>query len=274
MISTSTFVPTTFCGTPARPAEQPVLTQEPTPCPPQDGVNFTQIDNAATAAQLPIFDPAVIGNVIAGAVICAMGGGSMAAHVNATILTGSKPDQGAGADVGQAHVTYLIDPSTPEHMVSEGGYIGGMFAAGNLTIVEDAKTARFAGSHEDLTFSVDEENQKLHIDGTLGQVETHLTVGELAGTRSDESAGVHTEGTIGGEAYTADILLQATEQNEDEMKGKMTVHGQLGSSEVCKEYDITVVNKNDTLTIDTVGGGNNGGVQQNVTVHTDLYQRG
>jgi len=71
----------------------------------------------------------------------------------------------------------------------------------------------------------------------------------------------------------ADIMLQATDKSDESMKGKMTVHGKLGEADVCKEYDITVRNDNDTLTIDTVGGGNNGGVQQNVTVHTDFFQK-
>lgn len=245
----------------------------PRPIEMSDAVSFDGIDSAKAAAQLPLMDHAVLLNVIGGALLAASaskdGGVPRSAYVDVTVLIGSDAVEHApGMDPSQTHSTFVIDPKNGASPLREGGIVGSHFSANVMNVDAQTKTATLRGTDEQLT--IVPNAQGIRVDGSLGKVEMHLNLAEVASAEGNTWT-FHAEGTLGGQTLVADTCVRQ-QPATDPSFGHITTSGKLGDAPIHKEYDIKRSKDGDETTYDTVGAGSNAGVPQKVSVHLRLGQ--
>jgi hypothetical protein len=252
-------------ATPAAPAPPPNI-----PDPPSDSVNFDTLDSPPAAANLPILEPAVQAAIVLAALSAAMSSHPSIAYVDANILTGTNAlPAPAGTTPNQATVTYIIDPTNQNTPLREGGIVGSRFDSNALSMDPKAGTAQFTGPNSpvNLTFSSSQSSTPcVNMDGSLGAVDAHIAFSALPQTTLDgaQQIGFHAEGTLGGQAYVSDTIINS----DGSPNATMTVRGKLGDKVISKDYTMSADTdpNGGAQTLHAIGKGVNAGVPEQVDV--------
>jgi hypothetical protein len=262
MISTISPV---FCGTtaPTAPAAAPKQAEQPK-CP--DSLDFAKIDSPLEAALLPATEPALQVSLAAGVMFAVMAGAFGGAIPLVSIDFASK-----SADK-LMNVRYDLDLKNESNPLTVSGDVDGQALTETFTLNEQTESAAFNGSignnPTSLTLALDQASEALRVSGKLGDIDADLKYTAIKGPNGDDDIqGLHTEGTLGGLAYSADTLFEGGAQalaNGAE-QGKMTVRGTLGQDAISKDYTVTAQQLPSGAEITFTGTGTTAGVQQEVS---------
>lgn len=254
-----------------RPAAQPVAVEPDPPEDPRDEldpIGLGQINTVEKAMQLPIMDPAFQATLAMGIAGRALGA-AFGVPINVSIRGSAASDQTAPS-ISQVSLG-------PNHSSHGGLVAGNYFVAGGLEVDAEAGTARwtsrFANTNVDLTFTMDQENEQLVMEGHLGSVPARLVyTGEAT---EDGGAVLHADGQLGGKAYAVDTKLDEIPDTDSGVDVfNIVSRGTVGDLSVDKTYTGTVSADTDNMsgTLEIRGEGQNAGHQQQVEIQATVSQ--
>lgn len=256
---------------PAR-AEQPAPPAPPAPAPQPDTLDFSKIDCPVKAALLPINEPALQLGLAAGVMFAVLAGAHGGAIPLITLELASK-----SADK-LTNVTYSLDLKDQQNPLSVSGDVDGQAVSDSFSLDEKSQTAKFSGaigaSKTELSLGLDEDTQALKVSGKLGDVDVNLSYSAIMDPNGkDGLRGLHTEGTLGGQAYSVDTRFDTqklTRGGSKDEPAKMTVRGKLGDADISKDYTISTNQMPSGAEIDVAGSGTTAGVPQEVNMKLTL----
>lgn len=187
---------------------------------PKDGVDFTRVDTAQEASQLPVLEPTFQFALVMGlalimdpknAVAVSLSSQNSSDGVNFAQTTAlQKPDGNGVVGVGTGTMAAGVSETNSLKLTPQGGVV---FAS------------EFGDNNTELTIA--KSGKATTLTGKIGDVEADLTM-ELA----MDATGMHlkTSGTLGGQPY---------ELTTDMGKTEWTSRGSLNGQEISKTYTMT-----------------------------------
>jgi hypothetical protein len=256
------------------PAARPLATEQPapTPAPPPnvDTLDFSKLDSPVKAALLPVNEPAVQLATVAGVIFAIMAGAQQGGGAAPLISI----DLASKSGEKLMNVSYQIDMKNPEAPFTGSGTVDGQEYNDGLALSPDQKSAGLVGNvganKTSLMFGLDQASQSLTLSGKLGDVDESIKFSPIMDAKQNPQ-GLHLEGNIGGEAYSADYTLDGGA--EGVMSGdsaKMSVRGKLGNDDINKDYVLTAKQNPTGITLSINGTGTTAGVSQQVSVDMNL----
>lgn len=255
------------------PAPDPNPPLPPVPDPPEPGpdvLDFSKLDTPVKAALLPANEPAVQVALVAGVLFAVMAGGMSGAVPLITLDLASK-----SADKAM-NVSYNFDLKDQESPLTASGSVADQDYSDKLAVDEGSQSASLVGNVGDnqtkLTLSADQNTGSLTVSGQMGDVAQSLTYTAIKGPKgNDDIRGLHTEGNIGGQAYTADLLFaEGAKKAAQGEEAKMTFRGKLGDADISKDYTLKAQQIPTGLNLIINGSGTTAGVPQDVSVNMNL----
>ncbi len=228
----------------------------------------SEIRTASEAVRLPILDPAFQMGLAMGVLSAMMG---RREHLFPKVAI----DVVCLQDGNLIRAKYSLDLGNPVNPLSGEGTIG------EVKMKESAHLEKgkilWKGEigdkvTQELTLSVNEKDQTIHLQGTMGAVEADLDISPIK-KNGIPFAGVRTEGTLMGDRYLADAMLDVPGIVESGPKlgtpidtGALHVRGHVNGSVIEKDYTIKVKSSLTGFTLQASGGGTNAGSPQAVGV--------
>lgn len=248
-------------------APQPAQPQQPqASSAPVDSANldFSAVNTAAEAAQAPILEPSFQLSLAAGLIL------SMASPMGGVPLIDIA--MASDGDKVSSELRSMMDLKNAADPLSTTGEFAGQKLEGGLTLNPLTGQARWqtqaGGVKEDLAITFDQQNQVLHLDGRIGEVEADLDLSLLGGVGLEEFQGFVVSGELGGQSYHSRADVDMTGLGEGG-PATMNVRGKLGDQAIEKDYEGVAAQTGSTITVAMQGAGTNAGNEQSIkTVFT------
>lgn len=176
-------------------------------------LDLSSIDTPAKAAALPCVNPALLGVLVTGLIVC-----SMTSSPATAILSLTLGDQ-------QGNLTYTFNPRNPEQAITANGELGGQSYRETWSLDQEKKqlavSARLGETPIELKLNAGQ--QAMLVKGNIGD----FTVTQVIGGKEDLSS-INSNGQLGNVRFSHDIQV-----SEDEDRNYlMAVNGKLGRESI------------------------------------------
>lgn len=237
---------------------------------PCDAVAFSGIETAQDAVQLPVLDPAFQLGLAMGALSSAMGGAGGTVPKVAIDLVSQQGGQVVRAE-------YRMDLGNSETPLVGQGTIGDQPLQETARLDQGRLIWRGeigTQSVQELTLEVDEETETVTMRGTMGAVEADLQLSPIE-AGENPFAGLRTTGTLNGERYMVDTLIDMQENQAGRAEsGLLRVRGHMNGSVIEKDYHVRVESNQNGFSLHADGGGVNAGTPQAVGINVRVLPPG